>query len=233
MVVRGIFSPKNTGMTATALKLYSTTIGKKAVMSLTGALMVLFVVIHLAGNLQVFAGAEKMNAYAAFLKRLGGLLWAFRVVMLLAILLHVFTALQLIVRSLRSRPKGYAMKRHVEASISSRTMIWTGPLMGAYIVYHLLHQTLGTILPGFDPANVQNNVIIGLSSVPASVTYIAAMLVLGLHLKHGIWSMFQTLGLNGPGSDRLLRILSVAIAVIVAAGFISIPVSVLVTGWIS
>jgi succinate dehydrogenase / fumarate reductase cytochrome b subunit len=213
--------------------LYGTTVGKKAVMAVTGVVLAGFVLVHMLGNLQVFAGAAKMNAYAAFLKATPALLWGTRLVIGLAALVHIVTALQLIFTSLASRPVRYARKRALAAGWASRTMLITGPLLAVYAVYHILHLTTGTLHPEFDPAEVQRNVIIAFGSPAVAIPYIVAMLVLFLHLKHGVWSLFQTLGLNAPRYDGLLRGLSVLVALAIAGGFISVPAAVLITRYLS
>ncbi len=216
-----------------AVTLYGTTVGKKAVMSVTGVIMIGFVLVHMLGNLQIFAGPAKMDAYAAFLKATPALLWGTRIIVGLAALVHAFTALQLIFRSLASRPEGYARKRSLAATLSSRTMRWTGPLIALYVVYHLLHLTVGTLHPQFDLHQVHRNVLIAFASPAVAIPYIVAMLLLLLHLKHGIWSLFQTLGLNGPKFDRLLRGISLLAALAVAGGLLAVPVTVLITRYLS
>lgn len=219
-------------MTQQALRFYGTSIGKKAVMALTGAMMVGFVLIHLLGNLQVFAGAERVNHYSALLHASPMLLWGARAVLGLALLTHLLTGALLILAGLRGRPQGYALQRFQTATYASRFMRWTGPLMAVFIGYHLLHNTIGVIHPGFTPGDIYQNVVLGLRSAPDAATYILAMLLLGMHLKHGLWSLMQTLGLNNSRSDRLLRGLAAAMALLVIAGFIAIPVAVL-TGLLS
>jgi succinate dehydrogenase / fumarate reductase cytochrome b subunit len=222
-------------MTTAAIKtlsFYRTSVGKKTVMAVTGLLMLLFVVMHMLGNLQIFAGPEKLNAYAAFLRGLPGPIWGLRGLMALALLLHVFTALLLIVQSLLSRPVRYKRRTYQEATASSRTMLYTGPLLLAYLVYHLLDQTFGTVHASFNPDDVYDNVIVGFSDLRIAGGYIFAMLLLLLHLKHGIWSLFQTLGLNIPRYDPTIRAVAVLLALALAAGYISIPAAVL-AGWLN
>ena len=219
-------------MTATALKLYRTTVGKKVVMAVTGLILFGYVVIHMLGNLQIFSGPEKINEYAAFLKSLLPLLWGTRVVLLLAVALHGIAATQLTLLAWDSRPQDYFRKRTLETTDASSTMRWGGPILGLFIVYHVMHYTTGTAHPDFDHANVYGNLIRGFSFWPVSGVYIVAMLALGFHLKHGIWSTLQTLGLNTPRYDGLLRGLSTAVAVVIAVGFVSVPVAVL-TGILS
>jgi len=208
-------------------RLWGSTVGKKIVMALTGAIGVGYVIAHMLGNLQVFAGAEKINAYAALLKSNPALLWTARSILIAAVMLHIVAAYQLARVSQKSRPLGYKRWRAVGSDLTSRTMRWTGPLVGVFIIYHLLHFTTGTLHPAFNERDVYHNIISGLRVWYVSVIYIVAMLALSLHLYHGAWSMFESLGINHPKYNRLIRILATVVTVVVVAGFISIPVAVL------
>jgi succinate dehydrogenase cytochrome b subunit len=208
-------------------QLWNSTIGKKIVMALTGAIGVGYLVAHVSGNLLVFAGPEKINTYAALLKSNPGLLWTARTILIVAVLLHIIVAYQLARMSQKSRPISYKRWRAVDSDFASRTMRWTGPLVGLFIVYHLLHFTLGTVHPNFDEHNVYHNVISGFQVWYVSAIYIIAMLLLSLHLYHGAWSMFESLGINHLKYNRLIRVLATVVTVVVVVGFISIPVAVL------
>ena len=208
-------------------QLWNSTVGKKIVMALTGAIGVGYLVAHVSGNLLVFAGPEKINTYAALLKSNPGLLWTARTILIVAVLLHIIAAYQLARTSQKSRPISYKRWRAVGSDFASRTMRWTGPLVGLFIVYHLLHFTLGTVHPNFDERNVYHNVISGFQVWYVSAIYIIAMLALSLHLYHGAWSMFQSVGLNHPKYNRLVRAFTTIITIVVVLGFISIPVAVL------
>lgn len=214
------------------LLFWRSTVGKKVVMALTGAIGVGYVAAHMLGNLQVFEGAGKINAYAALLKSNMGLLWMARSVLIIAVILHIVAAYQLARISQRSRPVGYKRWRAVGSNFASRTMRWTGPLLALFIVYHLLHLTTGAVHPSFVEADVYHNVIVGFRVWYVAVIYIIAMLMLGLHLYHGAWSMFESLGLNHPRYNRLIRALATILTAIVVAGFIAIPAAVLM-GFIS
>ena len=211
-------------MTAPFLR---STVGKKIVVAVTGLIMFGFVVMHLAGNLQIFEGPEKINAYARFLRAELPLLWMARIILLASVFFHFLFTVQLSIRNRASRPVGYAMHEPVQASVSSRFMIWTGIFVLLYIVFHLLHLTTGTLHPDFDPGNVYANVIIGFSSLPVSAFYILAMIALGFHLHHGVNSMFQTLGLNHPRYNPWRRCLAAAAAWLIPIGYITIPAAVL------
>ena len=214
------------------LSFWRSTVGKKVVMALTGAIGVGYVTAHMLGNLQVFEGAGKINAYAALLKSNMGLLWMARSVLIIAVILHIVAAYRLARISQKSRPVGYKRWRAVGSDFASRTMRWTGPLLALFIAYHLLHLTTGAVHPNFVEADVYHNVISGFRVWYVAVIYIVAMLMLALHLYHGAWSMFESLGLNHPKYNRLIRALATILTAIVVAGFIAIPAAVLM-GFIS
>jgi len=213
-------------------QLWRSTVGKKIVMALTGAIGVGYLIAHVLGNLQVFAGPAKINAYAALLKSNMALLWTARSILILAVILHIVAAYQLARISLRSRPVSYKRWRPIGSDFASRTMRWSGPVVGPFIIYHLLHLTTGTLHPDFNEPNVYHNIITGFQVWYVSVIYIIAMLVLSVHLYHGAWSMFESVGINHVKYNRLIRALSTLVTVVVVAGFISIPVAVLL-GFIS
>ena len=196
-------------------------------MAATGAIGLGYLIAHVMGNLLVFRGAAQIDAYAGLLKSNPGLLWAARAVLLGAVIAHIVAAFQLARISQKSRPIGYKRWRPVGSDFASRTVRWTGPMVGIFIVYHLLHFTLGAVHPDFHEGQVYHNVIAGFRVWWVSAFYIVAMLALFGHLYHGAWSMFQSVGLNHPKYNRLVRTLATIITIVVVAGFISIPVAVL------
>jgi succinate dehydrogenase / fumarate reductase cytochrome b subunit len=206
---------------------WRSTIGKKVVMAITGLIGVGFVIGHMLGNLQVFQSAEKFNAYAHFLKSMGGLLWLVRLGLLAAVVLHVIAAYQLTQRSRKARPVGYKGGGQREVStLASRTMRWGGVFLLVFIVFHILHFTTLDIFPEYSPVDVYGNVIHGFSIWWVTLLYVVAMVFLGLHLYHGAWSSFRTLGAAKPSPHPLRRKLALAIAVVVWAGFTAVPVAV-------
>ncbi len=223
------------------LALWSTAIGKKIVMAVTGVVLVLFVIAHMLGNLKIFAGAEQINAYSRFLREVGQpelaygqLLWIVRIILLVCVVLHIVAAYQLTRMSHAARPVGYRDKKDVETSYAARLMRWGGVVLAIFIVFHILHFTLGAV--GFRPGqykdlHVYQNVVAGFSVWPVSVFYLVSMVFLGLHLDHGIWSMLQTLGWCTVKNTNSLRALSRVIAIIVFLGFISVPIAVM-AGWL-
>jgi succinate dehydrogenase / fumarate reductase, cytochrome b subunit len=210
-----------------ALTFYSTSIGKKVVMAITGLILFGFVIGHMLGNLQVFMGAKQMNAYAAMLKANATLLWGVRIVLLVGVILHIVAAVQLTRMSQRSRPEGYHYKDVIQADYAARTMRWSGPIIAVFVIYHLLHFTTGSVHPQFDVHDVYRNVISGFRVWPVSLFYIIAMVALAFHLWHGVWSLFQTLGLINPKSNKIIHRLAAIATLALVTGFISIPMAVL------
>lgn len=209
-----------------AKKFWDSTVGKKVVMAVTGIILVTFVIGHMLGNLQMFLGAEAMNRYAAFLKSTGELLWLARAGLLIAAVLHIIAAVQLTMLNRAARPTGYAKQEPAVSTIASRTMRLGGVLLAAFLIFHLLHFTTGTLHPAFSHTGVYGNVIIGFRSPWVVLFYVAAMAALGLHLFHGAWSGFRTLGLAKDSPTPLHRRIALWLAVGVWAGFTVIPVAV-------
>jgi succinate dehydrogenase cytochrome b subunit len=218
---------RNRVATAVADRFYSSTVGKKAVMAVSGCILFLFVIGHLIGNLQIYEGPEKLNRYAVFLRSLPALLWTVRIVLLLMVALHIWSSVQLALRNLEARPAGYVKKKATQSSYASRTMYWSGPIILAFVIYHLLDFTFGQVNPHFVEGDVYSNVVASFSLIPVSAFYIFAMLLLGMHLYHGLWSMFQSLGFYHPRYTLALKRLAAVVAILIAAGNISIPVAVM------
>ena len=198
-------------------------------MAASGLVLYGFVVAHLLGNLQVYMGPEAINAYGKFLHEFlhGQGLYLARAVLLVSVLLHIWAAFALTRQNASARPVGYREWQARESTYASRTMAWSGPLLLAFILYHLAHFTTGAAHPEFVPGDVYRNMVVGFQNPFASAFYILAMLALGLHMYHGFWSMLQTLGLSHPRWNRVRRTLSGLLAFGVAAGNISMPVAVL------
>jgi len=224
-----------------AVVLWGTMVGKKVVMAVTGLVLVGFVLAHMLGNLKIFLGAETIDTYAVFLRTMGEplfpynlLLWTVRIVLLNCVGLHITAAVQLTRMSWAARPEAYDTKASIATTYAARTMRWSGVILALFIVYHLLHLTAGAVAfqPGqFVHLSVYHNVVAGFSVWYVSLFYIVAMACLCLHLDHGIWSMLQTLGWNNARTTPFLKGLSRVLALLVFAGFISVPVAVL-AGWL-
>jgi succinate dehydrogenase / fumarate reductase cytochrome b subunit len=202
-------------------------IGKKVLMALSGVVLFGFVVVHMLGNLQVFLGPEKMNAYGAMLRATPALLWGVRVVLFIAVVVHVATAVQLARDKRAARPIRYARYAPVHSSYAARTMLWSGPLLLVFIVYHLLDLTVGKTNPMFLEGLPYDNLVSDFHTKPVAIAYMLAMGLLCMHLYHGVFSLTQSLGVSHPAYSRLLKHFAMVIAFVVAAGFISIPVAVM------
>lgn len=203
------------------------TVAKKILLAVTGGILYAFVFVHMVGNLQLYEGPEKLNAYARLLRIEPPLLWTARLVLLGCVLVHAFLALQLWLRNRAARPRGYEKQDYQRADVFSRSMILSGPFLGLFIVYHILHFTLGTAHPSFNPEDVYANVVAGFSVPIVSIVYILAMLALGFHLFHGGFSLLQTLGLRTPRWEPLEKKVLAALAVVVVVVNCSFPIAVM------
>lgn len=210
-----------------AFGFYEASIGKKAVMAVTGVILFGFVVGHLVGNLQIFQGREKLDAYSAFLHVEPGLLWFARAILLISVFLHIVASIQLTALKQKARPIAYARIDRSHSSYASRTMMWSGPIIAAFVIYHLLHFTFGVVHPNYRETHVFDNVVTGFQQIPVSVAYIVAMILLCMHLYHGLFSMFQSLGVSHPSYTPRIKRIAAVFAILIAIGNISIPVAVM------
>lgn len=207
--------------------LWSTSIGKKAVMAVTGLIMVAYLITHVLANLLVFQGPDRINAYSRFLHGTGGALWAARLVLFAAVVLHVVAAVQLTGRRQAARPVPYAAGRDPQVStLASRTIRWGGGLILVFLVYHILHFTLGTVHPAFVEGDPYHNVASGFHDPLVVLFYEIAMVAVGLHLYHGIWSSGRSLGVSPPSPHPIRRRVALVLSVLVWAGFTAIPIAV-------
>ncbi len=224
-----------------AVGFYEAPIGKKAVMAVTGLVLFGYVVAHLLGNLQIYSSdPTQINKYAAFLHNPANaiaLLMA-RTFLLVCVGLHITASVQLWLQNRAARPIGYFKKDDVPASYAARTMIWSGPIVGAFVTFHVLHLTVGSVLPlheveggAFLSPDVHYNVITGFQNPLVAGFYILAISLLCTHLYHGIWSMFQSVGVSHPRYTPLLKKFAALCAIVIALGNISIPVACL-AGWL-
>ena len=209
------------------LALWRTSVGKKAVMAVTGLLMVAYLITHVLANLLVFQGPTQINAYSRFLHGTGGALWAARLVLLAAVVLHIVAAVQLTTRRQAARPVGYAGGREPQVStLASRTIRWGGVLILVFLVYHILHFTLGTVHGSFVDGDPYHNVAAGFGNPLVVLFYELAMAAVGLHLYHGVWSSGRSLGVSEASPHPLRRQLALVLAVLVWGGFTIIPIAV-------
>ena len=209
-------------------RFYRNTIGKKAVMAVTGVILTGWIIGHVLGNVLIFGGPGAVNQYAALLKSNMALLWGLRVFMLATLLLHVGAAVQLVRQQRGSRRVGYTRQAPQESTFASRTIRWGGLVLALFLVYHILHLTTGTVHPAFSHTDVYTNMVLGLRVPWVAAIYLVAVGALGLHLYHGMWSVFQSLGFAGPAISPARRRLATAIAIFVYIGFTAIPLAILV-----
>lgn len=221
-------------MSVAAVTFYRTSIGKKAIMAVTGVMLYGFVVVHMIGNLKVFLGPTHFNDYADFLRRIGSpalgeswFLWLMRSILVVAVVLHIWAAYATARQSQLARPVDYVKHGRVQANPASLTMRWGGLVIMFFVVYHILHFTTGTVHPSYVPGDVYHNVVYGFRVWYVSAFYIAAMFCLAMHLYHGVWSVFQTTGRNSRRTDRGVRRVAALSAVAIFIGNCSIPVAVL------
>ncbi len=211
-----------------AARFWNATIGKKVVMAVSGAVLFLFLIGHLLGNLQVFEGAERFNAYAKFLRIEPVLLWSVRAGLLVMVTLHIWASFQLLLlNKMEARPVGYVKRKNIGSNYASRTMYWSGPIIGAFVIYHLMQFTWGVGGTPFEEGKAYENLVAGFQVPAISIFYIIAMAMLMTHLYHGIWSMFQTLGVNHPRYTPMLRNFAKVVSIVLFLGFTSIPVGVM------
>jgi succinate dehydrogenase / fumarate reductase cytochrome b subunit len=208
-------------------RFYESTIGKKAVMAVTGLLLFGFLIAHMLGNLQIFLGPALMNHYAENLHGNLGLLWTARAVLFISVALHIWASISLTMLKREARPVAYIKHKPIQSSWASRTMMLSGPIVAAFIVFHLLHLTTGTIHPQFVPLHAYENLVTGFLVVPFALAYIVVMVFIGFHLSHGIWSMFQSLGLSHPRYTPMIKTFAAIFSWVLIAGFISVPLAVL------
>ena len=208
-------------------RFYESTIGKKAIMAVTGLILFGFLIVHMLGNLQVFLGRDVMNHYAETLHGNPALLWTARTILLISVALHIWASIQLSIIKKDARPVSYIKRANVGSSWASRSMMLSGPIIAAFVVFHLLHLTTGTIHPQFVELHAYENLVTGFLVVPFALVYIVVMILIGFHLSHGLWSMFQSMGMSHPRYTPLIKRFASIFSWILVAGFISIPVAVL------
>lgn len=212
--------------------LVGTSIGRKAVMALTGLVLFGFVVAHMLGNLQIFLGQDALNEYAHFLQGATELLWVARAVLIASLVAHVAAAVSLSRQNAAARPVAYGVQSTVQASYASRTMMMSGVIVSAFIVYHLMHFTFKTAHPEYshllDPDgrhDVYSMVVLSYQNFYITAAYVLAMVPLTFHMSHGFQSLFQSLGFNHPQYTPFLKKASIAIALVVLVGNTAIPVA--------
>lgn len=211
---------------ARTLRFYETTLGKKVVMAVTGAIWFGYLIAHLIGNLQIFAGPETINNYALLLRKAPAILWAARIVLAIALILHITAAIQLNRLQRAARPVRYVRHKTEDSSFSSRHMFLTGLMLAFFIAYHIAHFTL-VVIPGeYEHLKPYENVVYGFQQPAITLLYTAGMILVGLHLYHGLWSMFQTMGFSHPTYSGWLKKGAAFAAMLLVIGFLTVPAAV-------
>jgi succinate dehydrogenase / fumarate reductase cytochrome b subunit len=219
------------------MKFIASTVGRKLLMAITGVMLLCFIIIHVLGNSTIYFGW--LNAYAEHLHALPPLVWAFRIVMLLLFAVHVYFGILLSLENSAARPQAYAVKKDRRATFAGKNMIWTGVVVAAFLVYHLLHFTLHVTNPAISAGvggnvdalgrpDVLKMVVLSFQQAGIAAVYIIAMIALALHLSHGALSFFQTLGMNSDKTIEVFEKIGVTVAVILFIGYASIPIAVYV-----
>jgi succinate dehydrogenase / fumarate reductase, cytochrome b subunit len=216
------------------LRFYRSTVGKKILMAVSGIIGIVFLILHMLGNLQIFQGAARINGYAAILHGpLAEVVLAQRVILLVAVIVHVLMAWQLTMRARAARPAAYARRKPQASTLASRTMRVGGVLLLLFIPFHILHFTTGDIRPAgvFTAGDVYANAIAGFHVPWVVAFYLLAMIALGLHLYHGAWSSVRTLGLAPARPHPLHRPVALLLAVVLWLGFSLVPLAIAL-GWV-
>ncbi|GAB7026646.1 succinate dehydrogenase cytochrome b subunit [Geotalea toluenoxydans] len=220
------------------MEFFKNSVGRKILMSITGQLLIIFVIVHMIGNSSIFLGADGINAYAKHLHDLPPLVWIFRLVMLTAVAIHIIYGIQVTLENNKANAKSYAVQNHLKATFASKNMIWTGLLIGAFVIYHLLHFTLHITNPeisaglagNFDALqrpDVFKMVVLSFQKGLIALMYAAAMVILFLHLSHGIQSFLQTMGWNNDKTRPVFSTVGKVISGILLVGYVSIPLVIL------
>ncbi len=225
----------NSTLTKKRSTAYRSTVALKSAMAASGAILVLYLIAHMYGNLKVFSGQAAFDGYAHGLRELGypllpesGFLWMFRVVLLASILIHIYSAAVLTIRARKARDQRYVVNKRVQRTYSSYTMRWGGVLIALFVVFHILHLTTNNIAPGGKSDSPYERLVNGFQPEFWYVTlfYVLAVIAVGFHLRHGIWSGAATLGANKAGRQGMINAVAVAIALVVTVGFLLPPLAV-------
>jgi succinate dehydrogenase / fumarate reductase, cytochrome b subunit len=207
---------------------------KKAVMAVSGIIMVLYLIAHVVGNLKAFSGREAFNDYSAWIRTVGNpavpgetALWIIRIVLLVAVVAHFWAAISLWRQAKRARPQRYVTKKSVAQSYASRTMRWGGVIVLLFIIWHILDLTTGTVNPDGHDTTPYDRLVASFSNPFSTAFYAIAVILLGMHLRHGIWSATQTLGQSNRRREKTVSLFALVFATVLTLGFLLVPFSVL------
>jgi succinate dehydrogenase / fumarate reductase cytochrome b subunit len=207
---------------------------KKVVMAVSGIILVLYLIAHMIGNLKVFAGRESFNSYSHWIRTIGEpavpaqtTLTIIRIVLLAAVIAHIWAAIALWRQAKRARPNGYVTKKAVAQSYASRTMRWGGVIVGLFVIYHILDLTMGVANPEGPGTTPYDRLVAGFSNPLITAVYVIALILLGMHLRHGIWSATQTLGQSNKRREKTVNLFALVFSVVLIGGYLVVPFSVL------
>ena len=212
---------------------FSNSVAKKAVMAVSGIIMILYLIAHMIGNLHAFQGAEEFNGYSHWIRTIGEpavpqgtVLWIIRVVLLVSVVAHFWAAISLWRQARRARPVAYVTKKRVQQSFASRTVRWGGLILALFIIWHILDLTLGAVNPAGSDSTPYERLIASFQNIPITLFYVVAMLLLGLHLRHGIFAATQTLGQTNKRRERAVNGIAYVVSAVITVGFLLTPLSV-------
>ena len=206
---------------------------KKVIMAVSGIIMLLFLIAHMIGNLHVFQGAKSFNSYSRWLRTFGEpalpprtLLTIIEVVLVVAVIAHMWAAISLWRQAKRARPQAYVTKKSVAQSYTSRTMRWGGVIIGLFIVYHILDLTFGVANPDGTDSTPYDRLVASFQNPIATTVYVITLILLGMHLRHGIWSATQTLGQSNRRRERTVTVFAIVFSTLLIAGYLVVPAAV-------
>jgi len=209
-------------------------VAKKAIMAVSGIIMVLYLIAHVVGNLKAFSGRDAFNDYSAWIRTVGNpavpgetTLWIIRIVLLVAVVAHFWAAISLWRQAKRARPQAYVTKKSVAQSYASRTMRWGGVIVLLFIVWHILDLTTGTVNPDGHDTTPYDRLVASFSNPFSTAFYAIAVILLGMHLRHGIWSATQTLGQSNKRREKTVNLFALVFSVVLIGGYLVVPFSVL------
>ena len=212
---------------------FSNSVVKKTVMAVSGIIMILYLVAHMIGNLHAFEGADEFNEYSHWIRRIGEpavpeetVLWIIRLVLLVSVVAHFWAAISLWRQARRARPVPYVTKKRVQQSFASRTVRWGGVILALFIVWHILDLTLGAVNPAGTDATPYERLVASFQNIPITLFYVLAMLVLGWHIRHGVFAATQTLGQTNKRRERAVNALAYVVATVLTVGFLLTPLSI-------
>jgi succinate dehydrogenase / fumarate reductase, cytochrome b subunit len=212
---------------------FSNSVAKKAVMAVSGIIMILYLIAHMIGNLHAFQGAEEFNGYSHWIRTIGEpavpqgtVLWIIRLVLLVSVVAHFWAAISLWRQARRARPVAYVTKKRVQQSFASRTVRWGGLILALFIIWHILDLTLGAVNPAGSDSTPYERLIASFQNIPITLFYVVAMLLLGLHLRHGIFAATQTLGQTNKRRERAVNGIAYAVSAVITVGFLLTPLSI-------